>query len=332
MDGISVIICCFNSELRIRKTLEHLIRQEISGNLNWEIIIVDNNCSDQTADVARKFLYAEGKQISWKIVQELKSGLSFARETGISESRYELILFCDDDNHLSKDYLQRVFDHFNSKPTLGVLGGFASPVYDSVPPQWWHQFESWYATGPQASGSGWLTKTRACVYGAGSCYRKKGFLKLREAGFKSRLSDRKKNLLSSGGDIELGNAFVLMGFDIYYDEQLKLNHYIPVERMNLSYIGRLSKQGSPMHPVLYAYLLHLKNIRRNKWQLKSWYVASVFAHQSMIPVLKLIFCKSDLIYKWVMIKNYLWIFSAYLFSGNAISESYESIKKLRNAE
>ena len=50
---ISVIICCYNSENRIVPTLEHLSRQTL-GQLSCEIILVDNNCSDGTIDLAKK--------------------------------------------------------------------------------------------------------------------------------------------------------------------------------------------------------------------------------------------------------------------------------------
>lgn len=329
MNGISVIICCYNSESRIKPTLEHLITQQIQPGLNWELILVDNCCTDRTTQVAADLLSTTGKELNWRIVFQPVPGLSFARELGVSESKYDIVLFCDDDNHLNSDYLQRVWQHFKSKPGLGVLGGYATAVYDCSPPDWWHDFSTWYATGPQASESSYLTKNKACVYGAGSAYLKEGILKLNDAGFRSLLSDRKGKSLSSGGDIELGNALVLLGYDVYYDEELKLNHFIPEDRISFSYLSRLVRQGSSMLPVLYAYSLHLKNLQRKQSELKPWYVSAVILIQTFKPLFSFIFDKKPAISKWIILKNHFWILKAYFFSGTTIEDSYAFISKWR---
>ncbi|NJN42415.1 MAG: glycosyltransferase [Flammeovirgaceae bacterium] len=53
-EGVSVIICCYNSSSRIEKTLEHLFQQKTNSRLHWEIILVDNASTDQTKATAIK--------------------------------------------------------------------------------------------------------------------------------------------------------------------------------------------------------------------------------------------------------------------------------------
>jgi len=55
------------------------------------------------------------------------------------------------------------------------------------------------------------------------------------------LSDRKGNQLSSGGDIELCFALRLAGWEIWYDPQLKLRHYIGRNKLSWEYLRKLSR-------------------------------------------------------------------------------------------
>ena len=79
--GVSVIICCYNSSLRITTTLEHLQKINTNGNL-WEIIIVDNCSDDDTAKKVKR-VWNINPVTSMKIVTEKNKGLMNARITGV---------------------------------------------------------------------------------------------------------------------------------------------------------------------------------------------------------------------------------------------------------
>ncbi|MBK6397553.1 MAG: glycosyltransferase [Bacteroidetes bacterium] len=52
MQGISIVICCYNSESRIKETLEALQMQEVGNDIKWEVLLVDNNSTDKTIEVS----------------------------------------------------------------------------------------------------------------------------------------------------------------------------------------------------------------------------------------------------------------------------------------
>ena len=52
MNGVTVAICCYNSSARIAETLRHLSLQRLSENIPWEVLIIDNACTDDTVEVA----------------------------------------------------------------------------------------------------------------------------------------------------------------------------------------------------------------------------------------------------------------------------------------
>ena len=55
MTGVSIIICCYNASKRITPTLRHLQKQSFREPINWEVIIIDNASTDQTADIAKQY-------------------------------------------------------------------------------------------------------------------------------------------------------------------------------------------------------------------------------------------------------------------------------------
>ena len=75
MKGISIIICCYNSAERLPKTLEHLANQVVSKNILWNVILVNNNCTDNTVEIAKNEWDKYDLRIEMNIVDELQSGL-----------------------------------------------------------------------------------------------------------------------------------------------------------------------------------------------------------------------------------------------------------------
>ena len=233
--GISIIVCCYNSVGRIEKTLEHISAQQVPESIPWEIIVVDNSSTDATSIIADKILQA-GKNFHRSIiVQEPVPGLSNARKKGIEAARYEYIILCDDDNWLTPGYLVHVYQLFENRPELGVIGGRGSGVYELEPPAWLERMEKTYAIGPQSARSGNLKS----VWGAGMGVRRSAYLKLISLNFNHLNTDRFKNKLTGGGDTEICLALGRMGYVVWYDENLLFQHFVPRERINLQYAKRL---------------------------------------------------------------------------------------------
>ena len=235
INGISVVICCYNSESRIEKVLTHLMDQEGDEGIAWEVIVVDNASTDATSRVARK-TWKHGR-VDMKVVSEMNPGLSHARRKGMGASRYEIISLVDDDNWVEKYWIRKIFDHMNSSPETGMMGGKGRAVFEDRAPEWFDRFQRSFAVGPQAEQSGWHY---SFLYGAGLTLRKEAWNHLVDNGFKFILSDRKGASLSSGGDAELGMAILLAGYKVFYDASLDFAHFQPAGRMNWEYLVKLT--------------------------------------------------------------------------------------------
>ena len=117
---ISVVVPAYNEEKYITRCLVSLTSQEIMPD---EIIVVDNNCTDHTIDIAEKF--------NVRIVREKKQGMTYARNAGFDNAKFEIIARTDADTQPPNDWILRIKKGFEDK-NLGALSGPA--YYYRFPP------------------------------------------------------------------------------------------------------------------------------------------------------------------------------------------------------
>ena len=106
MKGVSIIICTYNGKNRLKPTLACAVSQQVNSSIPWEIVVVDNNSHDGTIKFCEDFLKKLGNGVFWKVISEMNPGLSHARKAGVLNSKYDYVIFCDDDNWFSENYVQ----------------------------------------------------------------------------------------------------------------------------------------------------------------------------------------------------------------------------------
>jgi glycosyltransferase involved in cell wall biosynthesis len=254
--GVSIIICTYNGEKRLPKTLDNIVTQ--ISTIAFELIVIDNNSNDGTEVFVKDYL--KESNIEWKLVSEPKAGLSHARWRGIEEAKHELVLFCDDDNHLANDYIETGAKLFCENSNLGVLGGAGSPQFESKKPNWFDEFAHTYAVGSLCKEPG-IQPKGSWHYGAACFFRKSALMQLKSIGFTSVLSDRKGGDLSSGGDVELCYAVQLLGFDLAFEPALKFDHFIEAHRLHWEYYLKLNRGIATSFPLLESYKIRTFNSR-----------------------------------------------------------------------
>lgn len=251
--GITIIICCYNSSLRLSKTLNYLSMQEAPLELQWEILLVDNNSSDDTASIAEVEWKKYGLLVPLRVIYENIPGLSAARESGIREAAYDYLVFCDDDNWLAPNYVANAFRLLKDNPTVAAIGGFNVGVYETIPPSWMNFFEPSYAIGKQGSQDFEILEGHRYLVGAGMAFKRDSYYHIKQKGFKFYLTDRIGNKVVGGGDVELCFIFKLAGYSIAYTSELVLQHYMPVGRITQEYLVNMWHQYSHSWLVFEAY-------------------------------------------------------------------------------
>ena len=101
---VSVVIPAFNEEKYIGDTLNSLLKSEQQTNINYEVILVDNNSSDKTVEVAQKF----SKGMNLRIIKEEKQGRGAARARGFAEAKGEIVLSADADTIFYKNWIEEL--------------------------------------------------------------------------------------------------------------------------------------------------------------------------------------------------------------------------------
>jgi len=235
---ISIILCFYNASKKLIPTIDHIKKLDISNIVGIELILVDNNSNDDSCLIIQKLL-SNFKGYPWKIVAEPNPGLSNARMKGIAESKYEILLFCDDDNWLSPDYLTKGIDILQKDPKIAILGGYGEAVSDIQLPNWFEINKLYYAVGEQIKGADY--GDCLVLYGAGMFMRKQFFLYIASKGFGFFNLGRTGTKLSSGEDSELCLAFKIAGYTIWYDKTLTFFHFIESKRLTSPYLKKMQK-------------------------------------------------------------------------------------------
>lgn len=123
---ISVIICTYNRKKQIIPTLHTLINQSIPLS-KFEIIIVDNNPSPYSdivnmVSISHATIYSS-HPLHLRYLHCTSTGLSHARNLGISKAKGDIICFIDDDALASYNWLETISVAFAKHPDAGVIGG-----------------------------------------------------------------------------------------------------------------------------------------------------------------------------------------------------------------
>jgi len=130
---ISVIISTYNRCELLATAIGCLLEQESEG-VKYEVIIVDNNSTDETRELVESFI-AEGYS-NLRYVFEPRQGVSYGRNAGIANAKSQIIAFTDDDVYVSKNWLASIKRAFDEHPQVDFVGGRILPQWTSEPPAW----------------------------------------------------------------------------------------------------------------------------------------------------------------------------------------------------
>ncbi|MEN8691885.1 MAG: glycosyltransferase [Desulfobacterales bacterium] len=111
----SIVVPAFNEELYLPQTLDNLRSAMATAAMPGEIIVVDNNSTDRTSDVARRW----GATVAFEAINQI----SRARNTGARCARGRYLIFVDADTRVSPELLQLALDRLEGKDCAG--GGAA---------------------------------------------------------------------------------------------------------------------------------------------------------------------------------------------------------------
>lgn len=153
---LTIVICTYQRAGLLIHSLNALAGQTLDPN-RFEIIVIDNNSADKTAQVVGQFR-RDYPALNVRYALETQQGLSHARNRGFREARGQYVAYIDDDARAEPDWAERLLRPFNTvQPQPFCVGGKYLPWYETPPPAW---FTADFETRTWGKTEGFLTGKR----------------------------------------------------------------------------------------------------------------------------------------------------------------------------
>jgi glucosyl-dolichyl phosphate glucuronosyltransferase len=224
---ISIVICTYNRSQILRGCLDSLSSQTMDSAL-FEVIIVDNNSSDDTREVVEKYC-AEYPHFNY--VLETNIGLSRARNTGFRNAKSDWILYLDDDvkvlPNLTESALNTIENH-----GFECFGGIIYTYYLKERPRWIKPdfLSNQYLLEKYPSPS--IVTSEREIWGCLLVFRKDLLEKF--GGFNPNLG-MNGNKMGYFEETDMILNFKEAGYRIGIDPNMKLQHLIPNFKLQLNW-------------------------------------------------------------------------------------------------
>jgi len=131
---ISVNVCTYNRHTLLRQALESLLAQQLDDDIRYEVIVVDNNSTDETRQVVDEFIGRGHHHVRYLF--ERQQGLSYARNAAVAAARAPIVAFTDDDVRVPPAWVQTIKRSLDRHPEVDCVGGKIVPVWPAPPPVW----------------------------------------------------------------------------------------------------------------------------------------------------------------------------------------------------
>jgi glycosyltransferase involved in cell wall biosynthesis len=225
---VSVVLCTFNRATLLGDAVAALVEQIDAP--EYEVIVVDNNSTDETRRVLEPFI-ATG---AIRCVHEPAQGLSYARNLGIATASADVVAFTDDDVRVDATWIRSMARAFAEHPDVDMIGGKVEPRWQADPPAWLRQA----GHAPLALvdyGQATLPITPSeprCLIGANVAVRRRALERL--GGFSPRLQ-RVGDGVGSTEDHDFQMRLLESGGAALYDPRIVARALVPGERLSKRY-------------------------------------------------------------------------------------------------
>jgi glycosyltransferase involved in cell wall biosynthesis len=236
---LTVLICTFNRARLLEQTLTSLQQATPPDHCDVELIVVDNNSSDETPAVVRRARKRGPFPVRYLL--ERQQGKSYALNSGLAIARGDVIALTDDDVLPARDWLVRICANFRSADVVFVFGKVL-PRWEIPPPPemltlrardiWGPLALIDYGDAPVHYEAGSFGKKRLPV-GANLAIRRQAIEHV--GGWRTDLG-RVDNTLIAGEDRELCVRLYQCGlYSGIYDPTVVVKHLVPASRLTRRY-------------------------------------------------------------------------------------------------
>ena len=222
---LTVAICTWNRAELLRQTLDSLSRMIVPEGVDWELLVIDNGCTDHT----QVMLASWNGHLPMRTVVELTPGKSSALNRAVAEATGDYILFTDDDVLVDPSWMRAYHDAFCAHPEAAVFGGPITPWFEGDPPNWlrrvFHRIEYVFAALNLGEHAVPLQGDNV-PFGANMAVGRR---------YDTELGPRRGNALR-GEEITLVKSMLADGFTGWWVPEARVRHHIPKERQTIAFV------------------------------------------------------------------------------------------------
>jgi glycosyltransferase involved in cell wall biosynthesis len=238
VSAVSILICTYNRARLLRETLMALRGLDLPPDCTVEILIVDNNSTDNTRLVVDEAAATSPMPIVY--LRETRQGKSFALNTGLTHAHGDVIALTDDDVLPAAEWLTRIVTVFRERDVTFVFGKVL-PRWGKVPPPELLTSRAQDIWGPLAivdygdEPVPYLADSlgQRLPIGANLAFSRSALLAI--GGWRTDLG-KVNNTLISGEDHEIFMRLRRQGlYRGHYELAASVRHYVPASRLTRKY-------------------------------------------------------------------------------------------------
>ena len=229
--NITVAICTWNRAGLLGQTLDAMTRLRIPEGVTWELLVVNNNCTDDTDQVTAAYTGRLPLRRLW----ELRPGKSNACNLAVREALGEYMLWTDDDVLVDPNWIAVYCGAFRRHPTAAVFGGRIDPWFAGTPPAWLREVFPRVAVAYAAVDHGDAELPMSWVrfpFGAN--------MVIRTAEQRQHLYDPtlgpQRNAGLRGEETDVICSILKAGSEGWWVPKARVKHYIPPERQTVRFL------------------------------------------------------------------------------------------------
>lgn len=231
--NFTVVIPTYNGSERLPRVLDRLRTQAVPDSLRWEIVVVDNNSTDATAEIVRRYQQDWPAALPLHYVTETQQGLAYARQCGVEAAQGDWVGFLDDDTAPDENWVSAAYRFGQAHPKAGAYGGQIHGDFEVPPPKDFKRIQSFLAIKERgAQPHRYQPETLSLPPGAGLVIRKQAWLESVPA--------QLQRTTRGGNDFEISIRMHRHGWEIWYNPDMHIYHHIPKKRLERDALIKLS--------------------------------------------------------------------------------------------
>lgn len=231
----TVAIPTYNGEKRLPEILDKLRSQLHTTSFSWEILVIDNNSTDNTAKVVQAYQVDWPQTYPLKYCFEVQQGAAFARRRAFEETNSELIGFLDDDNLPAPDWVAAAYAFGREHPSVGAYASQIHGDFEVAPPENFSRILPFLAINERGSiPLRYEPSSNLLPPAAGLVVRKQAWLE--SVPDRMILTGRTSSSMLTSEDLEMLSYIRAKGWEIWYNPAMEIHHKIPYWRLQREYL------------------------------------------------------------------------------------------------